>query len=59
MLQKRAAEMDFDLDRVAMKIFMGAFYNTAQICVATKRLYIHEDIYDALRQRRRRWGHWR
>jgi acyl-CoA reductase-like NAD-dependent aldehyde dehydrogenase len=42
---------DVDLDDVALKIFMGAFYNTAQICVATKRLYIHEDIYDALRDR--------
>ena len=26
-------------------------WNTAQICVATKRLYIHEDIYDALRDK--------
>ena len=40
-----------DLDDVALKIFMGAFYNTAQICIATKRLYIHEDIYDGLRDR--------
>jgi acyl-CoA reductase-like NAD-dependent aldehyde dehydrogenase len=42
---------DVDLDNVALKIFMGAFYNTAQICIATKRLYIHVDIYDALRDR--------
>jgi acyl-CoA reductase-like NAD-dependent aldehyde dehydrogenase len=42
---------DVDLDDVALKIFMGAFYNTAQICIATKRLYIHVDIYDALRDR--------
>jgi acyl-CoA reductase-like NAD-dependent aldehyde dehydrogenase len=42
---------DVDLDYVALKIFMGAFYNTAQICIATKRLYIHVDIYDALRDR--------
>lgn len=42
---------DVDLDEVAMQLFMGAFWNTAQICVATKRLYIHEDIYDALRDR--------
>jgi acyl-CoA reductase-like NAD-dependent aldehyde dehydrogenase len=34
-----------------LKIFMGAFYNTAQICIATKRLYIHVDIFDALRDR--------
>jgi acyl-CoA reductase-like NAD-dependent aldehyde dehydrogenase len=42
---------DVDLDKVAQKIFFGAFYNSAQVCIATKRLYIHESIYDALRDR--------
>jgi acyl-CoA reductase-like NAD-dependent aldehyde dehydrogenase len=42
---------DVDLDKVAEQIFFGAFYNTAQVCIATKRLYIHEDIYEALRDR--------
>lgn len=42
---------DIDLDKVATQIFFGAFANTAQICVATKRLYVHEDIYDALKDR--------
>lgn len=42
---------DVDVDAVAEKIFFGAFFNTAQICVATKRLYVHEDIYDRLRDR--------
>ncbi|MEQ8558225.1 MAG: aldehyde dehydrogenase family protein [Henriciella sp.] len=42
---------DVDVDEVAQKIFFGAFFNTAQICVATKRLYVHEDVYDALRDR--------
>jgi len=42
---------DVNVDEVAEQIFHGAFYNTAQVCVATKRLYIHEDIYDALRDR--------
>lgn len=42
---------DVDLDDVAHKIFFGAFFNTAQICVATKRLYVHEDIYEGLRDR--------
>lgn len=42
---------DVGLDAVAQNIFMAAFYNTAQICVATKRLYVHTDIYDALRDR--------
>lgn len=42
---------DVDLDEVAEKIYFGAFFNTAQICVATKRLYVHEDIYDDLLDR--------
>lgn len=42
---------DVNLDEVAQTLFFGAFYNTAQVCVATKRLYIHESIYDALRDR--------
>lgn len=42
---------DVDLDAIAEKIYFGAFFNTAQICVATKRLYVHEDVYDGLRDR--------
>jgi acyl-CoA reductase-like NAD-dependent aldehyde dehydrogenase len=42
---------DVDVDEVAQKIFFGAFFNSAQICVATKRLYVHESIYDALQDR--------
>ena len=42
---------DVDVDAVAEQLFHGAFYNTAQVCVATKRLYIHADIYDKLRDK--------
>ena len=42
---------DVDIDAVATQIFMGAFFNTAQICIATKRLYVHEDIYEAMLER--------
>jgi acyl-CoA reductase-like NAD-dependent aldehyde dehydrogenase len=42
---------DVDLDDVAQKIFFGAFFNSAQICVATKRLYVHADVYEGLRDR--------
>ena len=42
---------DVDVDAIAQQLFFGAFFNTAQICVATKRLFIHEDIYDAVRDR--------
>ena len=29
---------------------MGAFQNSGQVCVATKRIYIHQDIYDEMLQ---------
>ena len=42
---------DTDLDKYAEAIFWGAFRNTGQICIATKRLYVHEDIFDNLVER--------
>lgn len=42
---------DVDIDTVADQLFEGAFHNTAQVCVATKRMFIHADIYDRLRDR--------
>lgn len=38
---------DVDVKVTAEKLFWAAFQNSAQFCVAAKRLYIHEDIYDA------------
>ncbi|MBZ9646903.1 aldehyde dehydrogenase family protein [Sphingobium sp. 3R8] len=32
---------------VAEKLFQAAFGNSGQICIATKRLYVHDAIYDA------------
>jgi acyl-CoA reductase-like NAD-dependent aldehyde dehydrogenase len=37
---------DVDIDKVAPEVAMGAFQNTGQVCVATKRIYIHKDIYE-------------
>lgn len=37
---------DVDVEKIVEPLFWSAFQNTGQICVATKRLYIHEDIYD-------------
>lgn len=37
---------DADPKEVAKKLFWAAFQNSAQFCVATKRLYIHESIYE-------------
>jgi acyl-CoA reductase-like NAD-dependent aldehyde dehydrogenase len=37
---------DVDPRKIAPELFWAAFQNNAQFCNATKRLYIHEDIYD-------------
>ncbi|APG63484.1 aldehyde dehydrogenase [Sphingorhabdus lutea] len=39
---------DADVKSVAEKLFWASFTNAGQICVAAKRIYIHEDIYDEL-----------
>lgn len=36
---------DVDMDKAVPEISMGAFFNSGQVCVATKRIYIHESIY--------------
>ncbi len=40
---------DVDVEKVAEQLFWAAFNNNGQICIATKRMYIHEDIYDEMR----------
>ena len=39
---------DADPQAIAEDLFWGAFINTGQTCAALKRLYVHEDIYDAV-----------
>jgi len=39
---------DADPKKVAPGIFAGAFMNAGQVCLALKRLYVHESIYDAM-----------
>jgi aldehyde dehydrogenase (NAD+) len=39
---------DVNVATIVEELFWAAFRNTGQICIATKRLYIHEDIYDAV-----------
>ena len=39
---------DNDPKEAAGKIFSGAFQNSGQVCIAIKRAYVHESIYDAL-----------
>lgn len=39
---------DANVEKVAEQLFWASFTNAGQICVASKRIYIHEDIYDEL-----------
>lgn len=39
---------DVDVEAVAKELFWASFQNSAQFCVAAKRLYVHRDIYDQL-----------
>lgn len=41
---------DVDVKKTAPELVMGAFQNSGQVCVATKRIYIHKDIYDEMVQ---------
>lgn len=37
---------DVDPKAIAKELFWASFANSAQFCVACKRLYVHEDVYD-------------
>jgi len=39
---------DVDLANALPKIFAAAFANSGQVCMAIKRLYVHESIHDAV-----------
>jgi acyl-CoA reductase-like NAD-dependent aldehyde dehydrogenase len=39
---------DVDPKATAKKLFWGAFANSGQVCVAIKRLYVHESIYEPI-----------
>lgn len=39
---------DVDVSTVAEKIFSGSFMNCGQVCVALKRLYVHESQYEEM-----------
>lgn len=40
---------DVNVPETAEKLFWSAFTNSGQVCVATKRAYVHNDIYEAFR----------
>lgn len=39
---------DADLAEVAPAIFQSAFMNCGQVCIAIKRVYVHESMYDVM-----------
>ena len=39
---------DVNPKEVAQGLFMGAFFNSGQVCIALKRMYVHEKVYDAV-----------
>lgn len=39
---------DVDPEKIAKKLFWGAFTNSGQVCTAIKRMYIHESVYDKI-----------
>ncbi|WP_208614977.1 aldehyde dehydrogenase family protein [Streptomyces caeruleatus] len=42
---------DVDLDEVVPRVFWTCFANSGQLCIAAKRVYVHEEIYDAFAER--------
>ena len=40
---------DIDVAATAEKLFWAAFGNNGQICIATKRMYVHKDVYEPLK----------
>lgn len=42
---------DVVVDEVAPQVALGCFFNAGQMCVATKRVYVHEAIYEQFRDR--------
>lgn len=39
---------DADPKAIAKKVFFASFVNSGQVCMAIKRIYVHEDLYDDL-----------
>ncbi|KAJ5165068.1 Aldehyde dehydrogenase N-terminal [Penicillium coprophilum] len=40
---------DVDIENVAPKVAAGSFFHSGQMCVATKRIYVHEAIFQEFR----------
>jgi acyl-CoA reductase-like NAD-dependent aldehyde dehydrogenase len=40
---------DVDVAQAAESVFWSAFTNSGQVCIATKRAYVHDSIYDSFK----------
>jgi acyl-CoA reductase-like NAD-dependent aldehyde dehydrogenase len=40
---------DVDVADAAEKVFWSAFTNSGQVCIATKRAYVHDSVYDSFK----------
>ena len=41
---------DVDVKKVAEELFWAAFRNSGQLCIASKRMYVHKDVYEPLKR---------
>lgn len=48
---------DVGVHETAERLFWSAFTNNGPVCVATKRAYVHNDIYDEFRDEPTRPAH--
>lgn len=44
-LDRDCADLEYALDRITF----GAFYQAGQACISVQRVYVHEDLYDAVK----------
>ncbi|ACY17776.1 aldehyde dehydrogenase family protein [Haliangium ochraceum] len=44
-------DSDVDLDDAVSRMVVGAFYQSGQSCIGVQRILIHEDVYDAFRDK--------
>ncbi|MEM9100298.1 MAG: aldehyde dehydrogenase family protein [Pseudomonadota bacterium] len=44
-------DADTDLDDAVGRIIFGAFYQSGQSCIGVQRILIHEDVYDAMKEK--------
>ncbi|MEW6657145.1 MAG: aldehyde dehydrogenase family protein [Thermodesulfobacteriota bacterium] len=43
-------DRDADLEKAAARAATGAFYQAGQVCIAVKRLLVHQDIYETFKE---------